>query len=369
MTNFKAYFVVIFMAVVVLAVVAIAIAAPAGVRGDPPMTGSAGRVGSSGSGSIVPGGITDDAWQLANTDGSWSAKLGSIVFSGLTEGDVGTVLWQGSRISVEPTSLADYGVATEVCEPFPEIELAGGADASRAFETHIRLELRHEDCSIVLADVQRSYSPSPAAAVDPMRWFYGRHPRATGASTHPIAWTNEPDVRSVLDWLPTPPSGIRFSNARSKLRALDGFGFMLTQAEIRHRYEPSTMTPLGVTAICEADSPAFLLGVTWHEDECSPPSQTTSDGSLVYSRARGRFHGETMPSPLGWIHPAVPFVTLATLVGQTQHTHRATLRGYAYNEYYSCLVSPSSAMDITARLVGLFDYSSDTECNYRTYIW
>lgn len=237
------------------------------------------------------------------------------------------------------------------------------------FESRIRLALRYSDCSIVVAEIQRTNAVQPTSALSPMQWFYGRRQGVREASAHQIAWTRESQAENLLDWWPSPPLGVRFSNARSKLIALDGIGFMLTQAEIRHRYEPSTMTALGVTAFCDADSPAFFLGVTWHEDDCSPPAQTDSDPSLVYSRATGRFHGETMRAPLGLVHPLIPYATLVELLGDTHHTHRATLRGYAHNEYYSCLLSPSSARDIAARVADLFEYDVGVECSYSTYIW
>ena len=349
MANVRAGTKVIMMTLAVVGVMATAVVGVPWATGDPP-TGTGG--GGSGGGG-PPGGIADAPEGASMDDGLWSATVGGTEYAGLGAGDVGKLLWRGGKVT--RTYVDDAGIprTTQVCESFPEIRLSGSGHAAALIDAHASVDLSFESCTATLSELTHTTTGIPSAPLGPQPSPTGlAWPTGMDVVAIPIAFrTALEDFRSP-DWRATSSAPTRLSRLTMKMKAVGDGGFMLTMVELYGRYETTTLTPRGFRVVCDADSPSFILGIKWHEDDCDG-SQTLAVGRQVKTRGKGWFHGEARAG--------------ASFIGSTRHTLEATLQGYRSSESYGCRFAPPSIMNLRARYAGI-TAGVRFDCRYGTNI-
>ena len=336
-------------AVVVNAVV-FAITGVPWATADPPIDAGGGSSGGGG----PPGGIADAPGGVSNGDGSWSATVGGVEYTGLDADDVGRLLWSGNK--VDRLIVGEGGItrSVQVCEDFPEITFEASGDGTNTVANRADARLDIVNCTITLAELTHTTTGVSDGAVQPVRgpqtllWSDAVHSRAVPVSLSseripPGVGLDEPfdmpQVRSTRTNRRTKLTGKLFANDLPF-----GWRNWLTETQIIRTYDQSSLRSREFTYSCDTGSPAGLI--RWRNNRCT--GGRSSSSTTVTGWAKGVFYATTIPP--AWIR------------GNSEHSVSIKLWGYRTTETHHCRIFPESVLDLR----GAGFLSVTFRCEYRT---
>ena len=235
-------------------------------------------------------GVVADA---ASTTQGWQVRIGDQEPVNVNESDIDTVLFQGEfqleTRRVPPANLS----ARSVCVGFPKVKATRDIADDDDYSIVLRLDI--EACQIVVDSVRRIDTPATM-------------PSATSES-------HEEHRGSAI--------------VRAAEVGGTGLGFALTHSNVMLDYA-SSLTVYNSSHTCSVQSPAAILGVTWHNDDCIASPITRHD-TYLQTKTTGDYHATRNDE----------------LWDESIHSSSAEIKGYSTRYIITCEWSPSSIKDIS----------------------
>ena len=221
----------------------------------------------------------------ASTTQGWLVTIGDQQSISVNAKNIGTALFQGDFRMGTRLDASGKLSPQAVCTGFPEVRATRDIDDNDDYSLELRLDF--DTCRIVVHNVKRIEDPGTT-------YF------AT-SEAHEEHWG-----RAVVKAL--------------ELGSGTGLGFALTQSKVMLDYG-SSLTVYGSEHKCQVQSPAALLGVSWHNNGCTS-SPITHHGNYLKTKTTGDFHATTLGGGI-W--------------QESIHTSSAEIKGYSTQYIITCI--------------------------------
>ena len=236
---------------------------------------------------------------------------------------VGSILYRGTKRSMQVPTIDGESRAVEVCQGFPEISVTQ-AGSSNAPGGGIKLRLDFGECVVRVDELTRTnigvYAATGNESSGPTTLAW---PTRRTVSAYPIAWMpSRTDSHGVPDFTRRPVS------RRSRLIGSieDSLQYDLTKVEINRVYRLSDpLEPVSFDAFCRTNS-VWDEHIRWSTNECTGDQLVVA--GQVRAWARGRFNAEVVTEG-------------TSLKGDPRHTIYLRLEGTANGDVTkTCTFSP-----------------------------
>lgn len=236
-------------------------------------------------------------------DDLWQANVGGTDFSGLGENNVGDVLFRGKLITRTFVDEDGNERSVEVCADIPEIEASKDYRFDKPGSDGIEFLLDFSTCTVSIASIEygvvseegfgepgQTDSPSlqdlpsddkrqqpnfDVADLDTSAvpsWFDGQKLAKGNYALYRDSFAEETLPQHVA-------SRVFRADIRAQVIAADGFGFALTETQLRMVYSAPNMNIISYFTSCDADSPAQLI--RWIESWCYHGASNTYSNKVT----------------------------------------------------------------------------------------
>ncbi len=242
--------------------------------------------------------------------GSWTVNIDGVESVVEGEANIGDNLSPKKRVRRSSASKVD-------CTRTPGISMSAGLADGGESSGEIALDIDLETCAVTVAEVK--YDTSSASGAN----------RRSKRSHKPL----------------------RRGQVNAQLKAADGAGFVLTDTEVVLKFNRTSLDLSEYNTDCDTDSPAFLIGISWHEDDCRQ-SNLRLYSDYIKGRAEGDYHATFGP--------------IMDYTGEHEHTSSAWLKGFVDGVEGNCRFNPMDVENLVVHLPFGKKLGVTLLCKYKT---